>query len=275
MSGASASQANQSVARALQILRVLADAPESLGVREVARVIGVSPSIAQRLISTLAEFGFAEQEASRRYRVGVGAFAVGNAFLSGNTLARESLPELQALAGRHQLNSYLGVLRGGSIVYLAAFQSSGPIAIKSSPGAQTHLHTTALGKAILSQLPEDKAAALLGAQPYRRLTPRTKTRLPALAAELRAARDNGYAISDEENLVGVYAIGAPVRDATGATVAAISGALARHELNRAKLPGLCRLVRDSAERISMRLGATRARPTSAAQARNGLPQRRT
>lgn len=263
--------ANQSVARALQIMRVLADSPESLGVREVARVIGVSPSIAQRLISTLAEFGFAEQEPSRRYRVGVGAFAVGNAFLSGNTLARESLPELQALAERHHLNSYLGVLRGRSIVYLAAFQSSGPIAIKSSPGAKTFLHTTALGKAILAQMPVGEAAGLLGPQPYRRLTARTKTRLGPLAAELHAAKHNGYAISDEENLVGVYAIGAPVRDASGATVAAISGALARHELSRAKLPGLCRLVREAAERISMRLGAAPA----ALQARNGPMSRRT
>lgn len=259
---------NQSVARALQIMRVLAASRESLGVREVARVIGVSPSIAQRLISTLADFGFAEQESSRRYRVGVGAFAVGNAFLSSNTLARESLPELQALAERHHLNSYLGVLRGRSIVYLAAFQSSGPIAIKSAPGAETWLHTTALGKAILAQMPLEEAAALLGTQPYKRLTPRTKTRFAPLAAELRAAKANGYAISDEENLVGVYAIGAPVRDASGATVAAISGALARHELSRAKLPGLCRLVREAAERISMRLGA------AAAPAHNGPMQRR-
>jgi DNA-binding IclR family transcriptional regulator len=263
--------ANQSVARALQIMRVLADARESLGVREVARVIGVSPSIAQRLISTLADFGFAEQESSRRYRVGVGAFAVGNAFLSGNTLARESLPELQALADEHKLNSYLGVLRGRSIVYLAAFQSSGPIAIKSAPGAETFLHTTALGKAMLSGMSAEKAAALLGSQPYRRLTARTKTRLAPLLAELREAREQGHAISDEENLVGVYAIGAPVRDASGETVAAISGALARHELSRAKLPRLCRLVREAAERISLRLGAA---PPSR-QARNDSPPRRT
>ena len=88
---------------------------------------------------------------------------------------------------------------------------------------------------------------------------------------MHAAKDNGYALSDEENLVGVYAIGAPVRDASGATVAAISGALARHELSRAKLPGLCRLVREAAERISMRLGAAPA----ALQARNGPMSRRT
>ena len=64
-----------------------------------------------------------------------------------------------------------------------------------------------------------------------------------------------HAVSDEENLVGVYAVGAPVRDASGATVAAISGALPRHGVTKADLPRLSRLVRSAAERISARLGA--------------------
>ncbi|MBE0616196.1 MAG: IclR family transcriptional regulator [Burkholderiales bacterium] len=254
-------------------MRVLAASKEGVGVREIARAISVSPAIAQRLISSLAKSGFAEQESSRRYRVGLGAFAVGNAFLSSNMLARESYAELQTLADRHQLNSYLGVLRGNAIAYLATFQSSGPIAIKSSPGTQAHLHSTALGKVILAQLPEETARELLGAQPYLRLTARTTTRFSMLRTELAGAREKGYALCDEENLVGVFAIGAPVRDASGATVAAISGALARHELDRAKLPSLCRLVRDAAERISLRLGAppspdsTPRRPTNASRNR--------
>lgn len=251
----SAVHANQSVARALQILRVLAGASDSLGVRDLARAIDVSPSIAQRLLATLAQFGFAEQESSRRYRVGLQAFAVGNAFLSGHVLAREGLAELRELTERHELNAYLGVLRGQSIVYLLALQSSGPIAIKSSPGSETHLHSTAMGKAMLAQMDDGAVARLLGAQPYARLTPHTRTRLAPLMADLRAAAKNGYAVSDEENLVGVYAVGAAVRDASGAVVAAISGALARHQVTRARLPVLYRLVRDAADRISTRLGA--------------------
>jgi DNA-binding IclR family transcriptional regulator len=250
-----ATSANQSVARALRILRTLADAQDGLGVRELARSIKVSPSIAQRLLSTLADYGFAEQEPSRRYRVGVQAYAVGNAYLSAHALVRAGLAELRELAETHQLNGYLGVLRGREVVYLIALQSSGPIAIKSSPGARTHLHTTALGKAMLAQMTDEEAARLLGPQPYARLTPRSRTRLVPLLAELALARQNGYAVSDEENLVGVYAVGAAVRDAEGATVAAISGALPRHEVNRSSMPRLCKLVRDAADRISARLGA--------------------
>lgn len=247
--------ANQSVARALRMLSALAQARDGLGVRELARVLAVSPSIAQRLVSTLADYGFAEQEPSRRYRVGVQAFAVGNAYLSSHALASAGLAELRELAEEHRLNAYLGVLRGREVVYLIALQSSGPIAIKSAPGERTHLHSTALGKAFLAQMDDAAAERLLGAEPYARLTPRTRTRFAALRSDLEVARRTGIAVSDEENLVGVYAVGAPVRDASGATVAAISGALPRHGVTKADLPRLSRLVRTAAARISTRLGA--------------------
>lgn len=254
-----AAAANQSVARALRVLCALAESRDGLGVRELARTLAVSPSIAQRLVSTLADFGFAEQEPSRRYRVGVRAFAVGNAYLSAHALASAGLAELRQLAEEHRLNGYLGVLRGQDVVYLITSQSSGPIAIRSAPGERTHLHSTALGKAILAQMGDVAAEQLLGSAPYARLTPRTRTRFAQLRPDLQAARRLGYALSDEENLTGVFAIGAPVRDAAGATVAAISGALPRHEVTRTGLPKLCRLVRQAAERISARLGA----PTNA------------
>jgi DNA-binding IclR family transcriptional regulator len=251
--------ANQSVARALSILEALARAREPLGVREIAREIGVSPSIAQRLIATLASFGFAEQAASRKYAVGLRAYNVGNAFLSGNVLAREALAELERLSGEHRLNSYLGALRGRAVVYLLACQSSGPIAIRTAPGSETPLHSTALGKALLCEMPEDEVRRLLGKEPFARVTANTKTRYSQLFEELRQARRSGYAASDEENLMGVYAVGAVVRDASGAPIAAISGALPRHEVSRATLPGLCALVREAAERISQRLGAPAAK----------------
>ena len=69
------------------------------------------------------------------------------------------------------------------------------------------------------------AAGLLGLPPFARQTAKSQTRLAPLLADLKLARRNGYAVSDEENLVGVYAIGAVVRDASGATAAALSGAL--------------------------------------------------
>jgi DNA-binding IclR family transcriptional regulator len=237
------------------MLEALASSSGGLGVRDLARLVGIAPSTAQRILASLTGRGFTEQEASRKYRIGLRAFAVGNAFLSGNTLVREAMGELQQLADEHQLNAYLGVREDRSIVYLLTVQSSGPIVIKGSPGTRTFLHTTTLGKALLADLDDAQIKALLGAQPYRRLTPKTKTRLAPLLTELHAVRANGYAVSDEENLLGVYAVGAAIRDASGNAVAAISGALPRHQVERTTLSRVSRHVCDAAERISARLGA--------------------
>jgi DNA-binding IclR family transcriptional regulator len=251
--------ANQSVARALQILEALARAAEPVGVRDLARGIGLPASIVQRLLATLADQGFAEQDGARRYSVGLRAFAVGNSFVGGNALTREAMKELQRLADERQLNTYLGVLRNRAVVYLLACQSSGPIAIRTHVGADAHLHSTALGKALLASLPDEEARKILGREPYARPTLHTKIRFAALAADLRDVRRSGCAISDEENLVGVYAVGAGVRDATGTTIAAISGALPRHEATRSRIAQISAWMTEAADRISLRLGAPATR----------------
>jgi IclR family KDG regulon transcriptional repressor len=248
-------ETNQSVARALQILEELARAPEPLGIREIARSIDVAPSIAQRLVATLMQSGFAEQTAERRYAIGARAYVLGNAHLAGNALVRESLPELQALAQEHRFNSYLGVARGASMVYLLACQSSGPIAINVRAGETAPLHSTALGKALLAGMAPEDAKKLLGREPYARVTPKTLTRWAALQPQLARARSAGYSVAAEENLLGIFAIGAPVMDASGRIAGAISGALPLHEAPAARQPALARRIVEAAQRISRRLGA--------------------
>ena len=248
-------ETNQSVARALQILEVLARAPEPLGIREIARAIGVAPSIAQRLVATLMQSGFAEQDATRRYGIGARAQALGNSQPTANALVREALPELEVLAREHRFNGYLGILRGTSVVYLLAFQSSGPIAINVRIGSTAPLHSTALGKALLAGLDDEEARRLLGREPYARVTPRTHRRWAALRPEIARARSTGYTVSAQENLLGIFAIGAPVIDASGAVAGAISGALSVHEAPATQKPLLIRRITDAAQRISRRLGA--------------------
>jgi DNA-binding IclR family transcriptional regulator len=269
----SAPSGSQSVARALGLLDTIARAKQDCGVRDLARQSGLSTSIAQRLVSTLAECGYLEQSPqSRKYRIGYKAFAVGNAYISGSDVTEASLPELRVLADRYQLNTFLGVLRDRSVIYLAAIQSSGPIRISNTPGSKAWLHSTALGKALLADLDEAEAAELLGPPPYRRLTAKTKLRWQPLLADLREVRRLGYAGCDCENLDDVFAIGAAVRDGTGRAVAAISGALARHQTSDAEARRLAQLIKDAAARISRRLGMPDAAPVRVAPYSN--PRRR-
>lgn len=246
---------NQSVTRAIDILNLLAEAPEPLGVREIARRLDLAASNVQRLIKTLSKAGFLEQtEGTLRYKIGYRAFQVGNAFVGQNSLYTAVMPELYSLASQH-VTGFLGVLREQSVVYLATVQSEGPIAITHRPGSQTHLHSTAMGKALLAEMSEKDIRALLGAAPLPRITPRTKVSLTHLLKEIETIRQEGYATSEEENRQGFYSAGAVVRDIGGHAIAVVSGAVPTALLKANDRANIARLVVEAAQNASRKLGA--------------------
>lgn len=246
---------SQSVARAVDILELLAE-HGALGVREIARRMELSPTIVHRLLSTLASTGFAEQAPdTQKYRIGYRAFRIGSSFLSQNDLDRASTPELVALAEQHQVNSFLGVLRDHAMVYLKVVKSNGPIVINNAAGSTALPHSTAFGKVMLAALPDKQVAEVMGREPYKRLTRKTKVTLRSLLTDLREIRESGIAISDEENIVNVYSVGAAVRDASGAVVASLSGAVPRQGLTKRDIDALCVLVKEAADSVSRKMGA--------------------
>lgn len=250
---------SQSVTRAIGVLELLAE-HGTLGVREIARRMELSPTIVHRVISTLAEAGYAEQSAdSLKYRIGYRAYQIGCSFLSHNDLDRASTPELVELAEQHQVNSFLGVLRGDAVVYLKVVRSNGPIVINNAPGSLAAPHSTAFGKVLLAARSDKEVADIMGKEPYKRFTKRTKTSLRALLSELREVRSTDIAISDEENLVNVFSAGAPVRDASGTVIAALSGAVPRQGMTKKDMDRLCDLVKTCADSVSRKMGAPLSR----------------
>jgi len=247
---------SQSTVRALQVLIMMAEEGQDLGIREIARRLKVSSSIVQRYVSTLVECGFVERaEDGQKYRIGYRAFQVGQAYVARSNLQQVCQPELRHIAEKDQINVYLGVLRDRSVIYLETMQSSGPIAIISSPGTRGELHSTAFGKVLLADFTDDEIERKLGPQPYVAKTPKTKTTFDLLIEDIRQVRKDGYAISDGENLANVFAVGVAIRDRTGRAVAAISGALPRSDMTEADRERLQDVIIAAAQRISIRLGA--------------------
>lgn len=255
MADESAGSENQSVARAIAALNILAASTTPLGVRELARQLDVAPSIAQRLVRTLSNAGFIEQiEETSRYTIGYRAFLVGNAFIGQSSIHSVVMPELYALADQ-QINGFLGVLRDRAVVYLANVQSTGPIALTHRPGSQTYLHSTSLGKALLAEMTDQQIRALLGSDPLPRLTNTTKVTVNQLLAEMKSIRSQGYALNEEENRVGVFSVGAVVRDASNRVIGALSGGVPSAILNKKERTRIIGLVVQAAKNASRRLGA--------------------
>jgi DNA-binding IclR family transcriptional regulator len=130
-------------------------------------------------------------------------------------------------------------------------QSEGPVAITHRPGSQTYLHSTAMGKALLAEMQNDKIRVLLDTRPLPRLTPRTTVTLPQLIKEIETVRRLGYATSEEENRQGFFSAGAVVRDVSGAAIAVISGAVPTVTMKANDRSPIARQVIEAARNAAM------------------------
>lgn len=246
---------NLSLERGLSVLRELGGAQGVLGVRELSRRLDLSPPAVQRILNTLADYGYVEQDpVSRRYRLGPALVSLTQYMLREDRLIQASQAELETLAEEGCFNAFLGIRRGDQGIYLRVAQSRSPVVIRSSPGETFALHSTALGKALLLDLERDAIAAIMGEGPLERLAPRTITDVNALASQILDARSIGYTTCLDENFVGLIAVGAPIRDARGGVVGGISVAYPKSVGPEVKIPHIGKKIVVAAGRISARLG---------------------
>jgi DNA-binding IclR family transcriptional regulator len=246
---------SQSLERGLDILEMIEAEGAELGVRELARRAELSPTIVQRLISSLALRGYLEKNSeTSRYRLGHRTLSLGASSERAFDYAVTARRELEVLAREHQLNGFVSVLRGGCAIYVLAIQADGPVAIKVAPGSDMPLHSTSAGKVLLAALGDGEARKLLGNRKLPAITPHTITDPAALVALLAKVRRQGFATVNEENIPGVLSVGAPIRDRGGHVVAALSVAFPKYLDSGLTLASVEPLVSGAALRVSRMLG---------------------
>lgn len=243
----------QSVRRALRALELISEHGE-LGVTELGRKLEVHKATASRLIATLAERGFVERDPiSEKYRLGFALISLAGAAVGSNDLVRAARPILDDLAERTRETVNLGVLSGGSVVYVDQVTGTRSIVSVSWVGQRTPLHCTSNGKVLLAFSSDAERDRLLRA-PLTRLTPRTVTDVRKLRAQLSEIRARGYAQTLEELEEGLNAVAAPVRGMGGDLVGALSVSGPAFRIRAVDLPRIGKLTADAALAVSRRLG---------------------
>lgn len=246
---------SQSLERGLDILEMIEAEGAELGVRELARRAHLSPTIVQRLVSSLAWRGYLEKNSeTSRYRLGHRSLSLGASSERAFDYAVTARRELERLAREHHLNGFVSVLRGGRAIYVLAIQADGPVAIKVSPGSEMPMHSTSAGKVLLAALSDSEVRKLLGGRKLAAVTPHTVTDPAALVASLAKVRRQGFATVNEENIPGVLSVGAPIRDRSGAVVAALSVAFPKYLDSGLTLASVEPLVTGAALNVSRMLG---------------------
>jgi DNA-binding IclR family transcriptional regulator len=245
---------SQSLERGLDVLEVVEAEGAEIGVREIARRLDLSPTIVQRMVSSLAKRGYVDRDAgTARYRLGYRALALG-AHGGANDYIVSARRELERLARERGMNGFVAVLQGGRAVYLLAVQAEAPLAIKVAPGSEMPLHSTAAGKVLLAAGSDAEARKLLGAGRLAAITPHTVTDPAAVVGGLARVRKQGFATVSEENIRGVLSVGAPIRDRDGKVLAALSVAFPKYLDSAVTLQSITPLVVAAAQRVSRAVG---------------------
>ncbi len=239
----------QSLARGLKILNLLEHARNGMGTTEVANQLSIDKSSASRLLHTLANYGFVEQdEDTARYLLGPQLVTLGQHLLNRITLRDHARPYLHELVEKTGECAHLAILAQGQALYIDQMQSPAALRVESEIGTLSPLYCTALGKVLLA------FGAMRVPLEFKAFTQRTVTDKSTLAAQLAQTKSRGYAIDDEEYNYGVRCVAAPVYDHRGVLAGAIgiSGPAGRVTLERINEFGA--VVKTVALALSTRLG---------------------
>lgn len=244
----------QSVVRAISVLKAFTDEQPEWSLTPLAQALGLNKATTYRLLTALeSEALVIRNPQSDRYRLGPAVVTLGGRALRANNLRTASHGELQALASETNETASLELLHGAEVLVLDEIIGNHVMTGAQSIGSRWPAHATSTGKALLAAFSREQLRRLLPT-PLRAYTPQTLSSLDALCDDLELTRRRGYAVSCEELEMGLLAIGAPVVNVDGESVAAISIAGPTHRL-APRESELGALVRDYARRISRRLGS--------------------
>ncbi|XVH31639.1 IclR family transcriptional regulator [Haloferacaceae archaeon DSL9] len=193
----------------------------TVSVTALATDLSMAKSTAHAYLSSLQQRGYAVKD-DDGYRLSLRFLDLGDRARSHHGLYDRVKPEVDELAAVTGERVQLMVQEESAGVYIYQTQGERAVQTDSHVGTTVALHATAVGKAYLAFLPEERVLDILDASGQSPLTEFTVTDRDALLAELVEIRERGYALNMEERIKGMRAVGAPIRDDEGTSIAAIS-----------------------------------------------------
>lgn len=213
----------KSANRAIDIFELLASESHGLTVAEIGDKLGLARSSAHGLVRTLHSRGYLTEDGARRYHLGARLIQLGLNVADRLELRTAARAPLERLVAATRDTALLVVPEGGELLYVDKVLSDGRD-VRTDPRVATRrpLHCSSLGKALLAALDDESVLAIVEEVGLERVTEYSLATRETLLADLARTRRRGYAVDRQEALVGVWCVGAPVRDHTGRSVAAIS-----------------------------------------------------
>ncbi|MDH3220892.1 MAG: IclR family transcriptional regulator [Gammaproteobacteria bacterium] len=199
--------------KAFSVLEVVSLNPEATRMAEIIRGTGMTKPTAHRVVNMLLEMGFLQRD------------GFDSGFIEGAGLVDLAHRTLAAAAPRSLRHSILqgiseqvgetvnyGVLSGGEVIYLDRVEAKWPLGLRFDAGSRVPAHCTAVGKLLLSRMPDSDLRTLIESIPRPAYTANTITAVEPLLSALTRIRRDGIGTDDQEFMHGVVCVSVPVVD---------------------------------------------------------------
>lgn len=206
--------------RTLQIAETLKEM-DGARVTDLADRTGLSKGTIHDYLSTLREHNYVVKEGDK-YHVGLGFFEIGEYARDRVQIYHEAKPEVQNLAEETGELANLLYEEHGRGVYLYRARGENAVTLDTHTGKRRYLHNTALGKAILANMPDRRVDEILDEHGMPQTTSKTITDRDDLYAELDRIEERGYAFCNQERVDGLHCVAAPLHNREGTVLGAIS-----------------------------------------------------
>lgn len=224
MASASAARAPEGMAglaKGLAVIEAFGETAARLTVSDAARLTNVTRAAARRCLLTLTELGYLTHD-GKHFQPTPRMLRLGGAYLDTASLPALAQPLLMSARDRLAESVSLAVWQDGWAVFVARAEAERLVSTGVRVGGRLPAHCSATGKVLLAGRNDHEFEAYLALGDWPRRTPHTLVTAEEIAAAVRAAGTDGFAISDEELELGMRALAVPVLDARGRTVAAMS-----------------------------------------------------
>jgi IclR family acetate operon transcriptional repressor len=210
------------ISKVLRILEAIQSSPSALHLKDICAQTQINKTTAYRFLSHLLREGYLCRDETGKYSLGLKLLQLGAGANPRATLLEVARPTLRKLWKTTQETVNLAVLDEGMVLYVDVVESPHVFRLASKIGMRRPIYSTALGKALAGFLPEEKRKGVLDLQAFQTLTPHTITLVEQLEEELRKVRQLGYAVDEEESVLGARCVAAPVLNHNKEPVAAVS-----------------------------------------------------
>jgi DNA-binding IclR family transcriptional regulator len=246
----------KSATRVFDILEALAAHAQPMATMAIARECGIPKSSAHHLLNVMLERNYVTYfEHEHAWGLGVSIFEVGSAYLRRTPLQRLGRPVLESVCADTGETCHLAILHGADVLYLDKEEpaGNGPNLV-TDIGVRLPAHLTAVGWAILSELPESQVRAAIGSTPMVTRTGSGPNCLDLLFEDLAAVRARGFAFDNQMITPGICCLAAPVFSHSEQPVAAIGVSYLAAKGDDTVVSRLAAVVCAAAARFSSSLG---------------------